>query len=252
MTVIGILKCGRNKPDWVKDHGDFADWFPPLLHGTDPSIDFKVWRAIDEDLPSTPDLCDAWLLTGSPASTYQNLPWQHGLTRFVTEARRHRPIVGICYGHQHLHAALGGTVEKAPSWGVGITTYDIATKPTWLADDAEAFGADRFHLIALHQDQVTAPAPGTQILASSPECRFAVTTIGTNILTFQPHPEMTPEQVTKIYDLHRPDMGEARWVSAQASLTAPRNEHLAARWIVDFIRSKPAPFREGLTKGEQP
>jgi hypothetical protein len=31
--------------------------------------------------------------------------------------------------------------------------------------------------------------------------------IGPNILTFQPHPEMTPAQVTKIYDLHRRTMG---------------------------------------------
>lgn len=250
MTVIGILECGHNKPEWISDHGGFADWFPPFLQSADPNLQFRVWKAIDGSLPASPDLCDAWLLTGSPASTYHNQPWQAPLTQFVIEARRHRPLIGICYGHQHLHAALGGKVEKAPQWGVGITAYDIGCKPDWLSDDPVALATDQFHLIALHQDQVTVPAPETQVLASSAECRFAVTTIGTNILTIQPHPEMTPEQVTKIYDLHRDGIGEPRWELAQASLANPRNEQIAARWIVDFIKSNPAPYDHGPEIGE--
>ena len=259
MTVVGILECGRNKPEWTRDHGGFADWFPPLLHGAEPDLDFQVWQAIDQELPDAPDLCDAWLLTGSPASVYEGLPWQKSLTGFVVEARRHRPIVGICYGHQHLHAAFGGTVEKTPQWGAGIKAYDIVRKPAWLAGDAEARAADQFRLIALHQDQVTVPAPGTQVLATSGECLFAVTTIGTNILTFQPHPEMTSAQVTKIYDFHRGDMGDALWAEAQASLAGPSNDHLAAQWIVDFLRVAPASERAGshdqrdsLVNGDQP
>lgn len=251
MTVIGILECGRNKPEWVRDHGGFADWFPPLLNPVDPNLEFRNWTVIDGELPDAPDLCDAWLLTGSPASAYQGEPWQAALTQFVVEARRHRPIVGICYGHQHLHAALGGTVEKAPQWGVGIKAYAIKRKPSWLDANSAAPDLDRLRLIALHQDQVTVPAPGTQVLASSPDCAFAVTTIGPNILTFQPHPEMTPAQVTEIFDLHRRDMGDALWEQAQASLATPRDDNLAARWIVDFIRSNPAPFREPPADGDQ-
>lgn len=250
MTVIGILECGHNKPEWVRDHGGFADWFPPLLRCADRDLEFRVWKAIDGDLPGSPDLCDAWLLTGSPASTYQNHPWQILLTQFVTDARRYRPMIGICYGHQHLHAALGGKVEKAPRWGAGVTTYNIDCQPEWLSGDPAANAADSFQLIALHQDEVTCPAPETKVLASSPGCRFAVTTIGTNILTMQPHPEMTPEQVTEIYDLHRDDMGVSLWKAAQASLANPRNEQLAARWIVDFIKSNPAPYGSSPEPGD--
>jgi len=54
--------------------------------------------------------------------------------------------------------------------------------------------------------------------------------------------EMTPEQVTEIYDLHRQDMGEDLWRGAQASLAGPRDDCVAARWIVNFIHSNPAPF----------
>jgi GMP synthase-like glutamine amidotransferase len=250
MTTIGILECGRNKPEWTAQHGSFADWFPPLLHPVDPDLEFQVWRAIDGELPDAPDLCDAWLLTGSPASTYENAPWQDALSRFVITAREHRPLIGICYGHQHLHAALGGQVAKAPHWGAGITRYSIDRQPAWLQTAGGDAAPDHFSLIALHQDQVTLAAPGTQVLASSPDCPLAVTTIGPNILTFQPHPEMTTAQVTQIYDLHRDDMGEEMWRRAQASLDAPRNPHLAARWIVDFIRSNPAPYNPVQPSGE--
>lgn len=242
MTVIGILECGRNKDEWLREHGGFADWYPALLHRVDPSLRFDVWRADQGELPDRYDACDAWLLTGSPASVYQNLPWQKALSDFVIAARDQRPIVGICYGHQHLHAALGGTVEKAAQWGVGIQPYDITHSPEWLSEATAAATAEQLHLVALHQDHVTVPAPGTQILASGPQCPFAITTIGPNILTFQPHPEMTPAQASKIYDLHRRDMGDALWESAQGSLDNDRNDDLAARWIVDFVTSNPAAF----------
>ncbi|MDF8333770.1 glutamine amidotransferase-related protein [Novosphingobium cyanobacteriorum] len=250
MTTIGILECGRNKPEWLAEHGGFADWFPPLLNPVAPDLDYRVWRVIDGEIPNAPDQCDAWLLTGSPASTYANEPWQQQLSQFVIKAREHRPIVGICYGHQHLHAALGGRVEKASHWGVGITRYDIGRQPPWLDSASTHLGADHFDLIALHQDQVTVPAPDTQVLASSPDCPLAVTMIGPNILTFQPHPEMTPDQVTLIYDLHRDDMGEELWRRAQDSLDQPRNAQLAARWIVDFLRSNPLPPTQSTPSGD--
>jgi GMP synthase-like glutamine amidotransferase len=248
MTVLGILECGRNKPEWLEEHGGFAEWFPPLLNVIDPTLTFKVWRADQGELPDRVDACDAWLLTGSPASTYQDLPWQRGLSAFVVETKDVRPMIGVCYGHQHIHAALGGTVEKAAQWGVGITRYGIDARPEWLKDTL-AKDVEEFRLIALHQDHVTVPAPDTRVLASSPQCPFAITLIGSDVLTFQPHPEMTPEQAAKIYDLHRGDMGEAHWSAAQQSLRGDRDHQLAARWIVDFIRST-ARLRNASENGE--
>jgi len=251
MTVIGILECGRNKSEWIPDHGGFGDWFPPLLQPLDPALRFAVWRADLGELPDGPDACDAWLLTGSPVSTYQDLPWQKALSAFVLEARDRRPIIGICYGHQHLHAALGGHVEKAPQWGAGIRSYDIVQRPAWLGDDHAARTAGQISLVALHQDHVTRPAPGTRVLASSPDCPFAITLIGANVLTFQPHPEMTPRQAAKIYDLHRNNLGDALWRRARTSLDGPRDDRLAARWIVDFVKSRSGARPQAAASGDQ-
>lgn len=235
--LLGILECGRNKPEWLADHGGFADWFPPLLGPAAPALRYEVWRADQLELPEEVGRCDAWLLTGSPRSVYQDLPWQVELTGFVQRAVTVRPIVGICYGHQHLHHALGGTVEKRIDWGVGVQDYPIVYRPDWLGEPA-ADESDVFDLLALHQDHVTVPAPGTRVLAARPDCPLAVTQIGANVLTFQPHPEMTPVQAALIYDLHRQDMGEDLFVRATASLERPRSTRQAAEWIVRFLAAK--------------
>lgn len=234
--LLGILECGRNKPEWLADHGGFADWFPSLLAPSDPNLSYAVWRADQGEFPASVEQCDAWLLTGSPKSVYENLSWQIALSDFVNLAREKRPIVGICYGHQHLHHALGGRVELRSDWGVGVESYPICSQPDWLGGDFEVGAAGgAFELIALHRDHVVDPAPNTKVLAASAESPFAVTQIGENILTFQPHPEMKPEQASLIYDLHRVDMGEDHYVKAVASLGKPRSERRAADWIVRFV-----------------
>lgn len=238
MITIGILECGRNLERWLPEHGGFADWFPPLLAHADRDCAFRVYRAVSGELPEDPLQCDAWLLTGSPASVYENQPWQQALTRFVQEAAVLRPVVGICYGHQHLHAALGGRVGLHESWGVGIHAYGIRAMPDWLPPLIAAQSKAGLRMIALHRDQVVEAAPGTSVLAANDHCPLAITTIGANVLTIQAHPEMTREQAAEIYHHHYHDIGPAAAQCAIDSLSGPLDATLAAHWIISFIRHR--------------
>lgn len=235
---IGILECGRNRSDWTAIHGGFGDWFPRLLLPVDPTLTFSVFAADLGEFPDDISECDAWLLTGSPASVNDRTAWQATLDDFVRRVFGQVPMVGICYGHQHLHDALGGAVGKRNSWGVGVQKYDLSALPDWLSAEDRALSTDGLRLIALHQDEVIRPAAGTCVIASNEGCSLGITQIGEDVLTFQAHPEMTPDQVTLIYDLHRKSMGDADWSRAQASLAGERDDHLAARWIIDFLRSR--------------
>ena len=225
---IGILECWTNRPEWLEKHGDFADWFAPFLHKADPLLTFDIFHAHQDHLPEAPDSCDAWLVTGSAASVCENLPWQKGLANFLEVARAVRPIIGVCYGHQLLHAMLGGKVEKAESWGVGIHCYDVS---------GDIGGLRKMRLVASHQDQVTRAAPGSRILASSLFCPIAATQIDDHIITIQPHPEITVDNARDVITSRREKQGSEITDIALASLDTPLDDKEVAFWMVNFLKA---------------
>jgi GMP synthase-like glutamine amidotransferase len=235
--LIGILECGQTAPDWIEEHGEMAAPFPPFLRSADAALDFRVYKAHRNELPERVDECDAWLVTGSPASVHERLPWQPALAQFLVHAAQQRPVVGICFGHQLLHDTLGGVVERSDKgWGVGVQAYPLQSVPDWAPPGA--LDGDRFHLIALHQDQVTTAAPGTRVLAGNAFCPLGITAIGENVLTIQAHPEMTTRLARDIYESQRADQGDAITDAAVQSLQTRIDSRPAAHWVLAFVRHR--------------
>lgn len=233
MAVIGILECGQNRSDWLEEHGEMADPFPPFLRRADPAVGFEIYKAHRNELPRRPDECDAWLVTGSPLSVYERPAWQSRLASFLLAAAEQRPVVGICYGHQLLHDVLGGKVERAnQGWNIGVQRYGLHHRPAWAPGNEPR---DAFRFIAFHQDQVITPAPGTRVIAGNSSCPLCVTTIGDNVFTIQAHPEMTRKLARDIYEDQRVVHGDDLTDQAVASLTGDIDDQLAARWILSFI-----------------
>jgi GMP synthase-like glutamine amidotransferase len=118
---------------------------------------------------------------GSEASAYDDrVPWLAAERAVLDRALEHDvPILGICFGAQHLARALGGTVAPAPVAEVG-----------WL--DVESLASQRVPhgpWLQWHRDCFTVP-PGAQLLARSPVCPQAFG-LGPH-LGVQFHPEVTP------------------------------------------------------------
>jgi GMP synthase-like glutamine amidotransferase len=236
MRVIGILECGQTRSDWLAEHGEMADPFPPFLTRVDPSLRFRVYKAHRKELPGRANECDAWVVTGSPNSVYERPEWQRELSAFLVDVVKHRPVVGICYGHQLLHDALGGVVEKAAAgWGIGVQKYELRDIPSWAPQDRARSVPEGLHLIALHQDQVTRAAPGSRVLAGNPFCPLGITTIGENALTIQAHPEMTRKLARTLYEELRSGEGDERTDGALQSLETQIDDQLAARWILAYM-----------------
>ena len=94
-------------------------------------------------------------MTGSAAGVYDDLPWIAPLKSFLRDVDGRAKLVGLCFGHQILAAAFGGTVEKsAKGWGIGLHTYDLFERADWMDD------ATRISVPAIHQDQVIVPPFG--------------------------------------------------------------------------------------------
>lgn len=239
MTLIGIIECGQTQSDWLAEYGEMADPFPPFLNRADPTLSFRVYKAHQGMLPAHANECDAWLITGSPSSVSERPAWQTMLARFLVEAVRHRPVVGICFGHQLLHDALGGVVEKAANgWGIGVQKYELRETPAWAPLNTASCAPDGFRLIALHQDQVTVAAPGSRVLAGNAFCPIGITSIGDKVLTIQAHPEMTSKLAREIYETQREQQGDLLTDMAQQSLQGEIDSPLAASWIVAFLTQR--------------
>jgi len=230
---LGLLMCGHVDPRAQAVAGDYPDLFGALFARFD--VHLVRYDADQGRLPASLDECDAWITSPSRASVYDGEPWVHAMVDVVRRlVAEERPFAGICFGHQLMAQALGGTVERARiGWGVGAKQYEVvATKP-WMDPPAEG---GRFRLIASHEDQVTTLPPGAELLATSDYCPIAMMAVGPAAIGLQPHPEFVAPLSGALLDLREEIIGAERVALARASLGDPLDRARVASWIVAFLR----------------
>jgi GMP synthase-like glutamine amidotransferase len=234
---IGILKTDTVRPELVDEFGEYPDMFRELLSSVDSDLEFIVYDVEHGEYPEDLDEVDAYLMTGSKSSVYEDQDWIHRLSDFVRELHDHRKkLVGICFGHQMVAHALGGKTEKsAKGWGVGAHEALFHQLPEWHdGEDPE------FILLVSHQDQVVETAPGTEVLASSEFCEHAVCQVGEHILTLQGHPEFIKDYSKSLLTLRRETFGEDNYSRGMESLARDLDRERVAGWIVKFLRGSAA------------
>ena len=221
---LAILEAGAPPPALLAEFGHYPAMFERLL-----GVDATTYEVRAGELP--PDVGDhsAYLITGSSAGVYEDLPWIAPLMTFLRAAKGRAKLVGICFGHQLMAQAFGGHVEKsAKGWGVGLHSYPIVRHEPWM-DGAPLVAAP-----ASHQDQVVQPPPDAELIASSvftPYAGFAWR--DGKAMSFQFHPEMSPEFAAALYESRRDRIPEVD--AAIASLDAPNDSDRIGRWITRFL-----------------
>ena len=235
---IGIIETGKVNESLRARHGDYPEMFETLLGRVDPSLGFLTWSAVDGHVPEDPDACDAWLITGSRHGVYDELPWIEPLKEFLRGARKAgRPIIGVCFGHQILAEALGGTAVKSDKgWGVGVLEYEVIRRPSWMAD-----APDHVAVHALHQDQIIELPEDAVILGKSAFCPYAMVAYGNpeqpDAISVQPHPEFDVAFMRDLIELRTGDLiPRDRGEAALRSLGRPVAADAFARWFVDYLR----------------
>jgi GMP synthase-like glutamine amidotransferase len=231
---LGILKTDAVRDEWVPEFGEYPDMFMRLLGSRAPDLEFAVYDVMLDEYPQQIDEVDAYLITGSKFSVYEDLPWIHRLLDFLRELHaRRKKIVGICFGHQAVAQALGGRTEKASAgWGVGLHEHRFSQRPAWFDDGDEAFS-----ILVSHQDQVTELPEAAEVLAGSGFCPNAVLQIGDHILTFQGHPEFVNDYSRAIIDYRWDMIGEETARAGLLSLEDEPETERMARWILEFLRA---------------
>ena len=237
---IGILKTDAVRPEWVSEFGEYPDMFERLVLAADPSATFSVWDVEEGVYPSDSDVdtVDGFIITGSKSSAYADKEWIRNLERLVQELHaKRKKMVGICFGHQVIARALGGTVAKSDKgWGVGVNVYNVSELPVQGDDEIRGGGSGFLKLVASHQDQVTVLPPGARTVVSNDHCENAGFIIGDHVLTLQGHPEFSAEYSEAIMAFRHDMIGAERVAQGRASLVTHQHEGpRVARWMVDFL-----------------
>ncbi len=223
MIRIGLLRmCELTEPA-IAAHGDYLTVFRDFYD--DQPVEVVDFAVHEGAVPSSIHDCDAWVISGSPASVYEDLEWiRTGEEIVQTIVVAERPLLGICFGHQLMAQALGGTVERADvGWGAGAHRYDVVNRPNGLTDAPEALT-----VLAMHQDQVTSVPHDGAVWLRSDFCPNAGITYGERAWSIQPHPEFTPRLVEALCRDRRLRLGPDVADAAIASLNKPLEGHLIA------------------------
>lgn len=207
--------------------------FEAMIAAADPSVTFDtVSIPAGEPLPNVGTL-EAILITGSSAGVYDALDWIAPLEDFVRDAHgANVPMVGVCFGHQLIAQALGGTARKSEKgWGLGRHVYDVAPGNGIVQ-------GTRIALAASHQDQVITPPPGARTILSSDFTEHAgLLYAGGTTLSVQPHPEFSVGYALACCEMAGSKGGapDRLVASAKASLATPLESHRLGGAIAHFL-----------------
>jgi GMP synthase-like glutamine amidotransferase len=231
---IGVLEADHVNERYRPIAGGYGDMFQAMIAAADPTIEVVVHDVFSGPPPDDPRRSDAWMITGSAASVYDEAPWIEALSDFVRAAHDAAvPLVGICFGHQLLAHVLGGRTERAATgWGVGALPMAVLAQEPWM--DPPSSTAT---LLYSHQDQVTALPPTARVLAAAPHCPVAMFAIGDEVLGIQAHPEFGAPYLRALLQDRVDPIGEAETATAIASLDRPTHEDLVVRWLLAFVET---------------
>jgi GMP synthase-like glutamine amidotransferase len=220
---IGILQTGFVPEPLMEKHGSYSSMFEQLLDGH--GFTFETFVVAEGDFPTSVSSCDGWIVTGSAFGAYEHHAFIPPLEDFIRATyKADVPMAGICFGHQIMAQALGGKVEKfSGGWGVGYTNYEMPDK--------------KRAILAMHQDQVVEKPADANVIASTDFCKNAGLAYRGKAISFQPHPEFTPDYMRDLIN-YKLDAGTLPKEIGKAALEAigKDNDSLeVARQLAEFF-----------------
>ncbi|KAF6825404.1 gmp synthase [Colletotrichum plurivorum] len=208
---IAALCCGVFPKHIEEQRGQFENMFAAWIdaavaarNAKRPTYDQVSAEVTGYDVvekgqyPPSLDDVDVLVVSGSPASCYEDEPWIKKLATYLRDVYENKPAVKIfggCFGHQLLFQTLmadhGGRVVKNPKgWEIGVHQVDLT--PEFSSHFPESLRDGKLSYQFLHQDvaSIGGPLPpGWVQLGKSDLCDVQGLFLPGRVLTFQGHPE---------------------------------------------------------------
>ena len=226
-----ILKTGRAIPVLASEMGDFEHWIRTSM---DLSTTETLVTAVFEGqvLPNHSEISSI-VISGSPAMVTEELGWIQTSEEYILSAITAKiPVLGICFGHQLLAQALGGTVGWHPQ-GREIGTTDITLTPDSSDDPVFRNMPAHFPVHVTHMQTITHLPEGAKVLAgnnfeSHHSVRFADNTWGVQF-----HPEFD-ENIMRGYIKARYHQIDEEGLDPQSLLSSVHSTPKASQLLQNF------------------
>ncbi|MBZ5487372.1 glutamine amidotransferase [Halomonas aquamarina] len=193
MPSVLIVKTGDAFPEVAAKHGDFGVLFEQPMKRVVPYTIITVWdpRA-ESDAPALAGL-DGIIITGSNSMISNAEPWSEALKPWLREARkRNIAMLGVCYGHQLMAEAFGGSAGDHPD-GREAGTFEV--ERTHAADSDPLFSQlpTRFMAHLTHGQSVLIKPSDAVVLAFNSHDHHQALRYGPRQWSVQFHPEFNTD-----------------------------------------------------------
>ena len=140
-------------------------------------------------------------------------------------AKEQVPFVGVCFGHQLIAKALGGTVVKSErGWGVGAKEVEVK---------GDVGLGSSYTVLTSYQDQIDELPPGAEVLGWNEHCPVSMIGVGENMIGIQGHPEFERAYSEALMESRRGTLiPEATVDDGLASLEGTTDGDLLVDWIL--------------------
>lgn len=233
MQKLLLLQVGHTFEEIARERGDYDVWFQRALGRG--HADFRVLRAFaGEPLPTDYDYAGV-VVTGSWSMVTDREPWSEASGDYLREAAaRQRPILGVCYGHQLLAQAFGGTVGYNPS---GRHAGSAQLQLTEHAATDALFGGLPAQLLVQvsHSQRVLLPPSGALLLGHCERDPYHVFRLGETTWGVQFHPEFDAEVSRRYIELRRERI-VAEGLDPDALLAGVRDSDHGAQLLTRFAQ----------------
>lgn len=228
---LAILMTNTDESAFAQNHPKDGEKFTTLIQSVRPEWQTSVFSVKDGVFPERLTDFDGVIITGSPASVNDDVPWMAKLLDQVRSGFAAKvPMFGACLGHQVIAKALGGQVVRNPvGWTFGSTEMQVLSRPPWYD------GPDTLQQYAAHVEHVSALPEGAEVVFSAPHCAVAGFAMGARVYTTQNHPEMTPHFIAALVDELANEMGPEITQTARASLGKTADTEVFAQSIARFF-----------------
>ncbi len=201
MGPVLIVKTGTTVPAVRERRGDYEHWFAAGMGLSDRQV--TVCRVDEGGSLPDPTESAAIVVTGSSAMVSDRLPWSELTAAWLRSAvERGAYVLGVCYGHQLLAHAFGGTVDYNPQ-GRQIGTTDVVLTPAAEGDPLLSGFPTVLHVPVSHRQSVTVLPTDASLLATAARDPHHAFSLGERAWGVQFHPEFDADIVRGYIEARR-------------------------------------------------